>query len=304
MRAGNEDLSPGFMPAGRPSWLVLERDLFASRPYLIMGVVNVTPDSFSDGGRFLSPEAALEQAVKLAEEGAEILDIGAESSRPGGAPVSTGEEWSRLAPVLSKVRESLPDVALSVDTTKAEVARRALDLGADIINDISSGRSDPRMLPLVASREAALVLMHMRGTPKTMQESPSYGDAPREVAAELAERLKAAIAAGIAGKRIAVDPGIGFGKRTEDNVALIRDLSPLLALGRPVLIGASRKSVIGALANAPLDDRLYGTIALHVAALFHGAAIFRVHDVKAHRQALAIAWAIHSGGWAAVAQGG
>ncbi len=292
MRAGNEELSPGLAPAGRPSWLALERDLFASKPFLIMGVVNVTPDSFSDGGRFFSPEAALARAAKLAEEGADILDIGAESSRPGSEPVSVGDEWQRLAPVLAKVQKELPDISVSVDTMKAEVARRALDLGARIINDVSSGGNDAAMLPLAASSKAGLVLMHMRGTPKTMQAAPFYNDAPGEVAAELAERLKAAAGAGVAKERMVLDPGIGFGKRTEDNVALIRDTAPILALGRPVLIGASRKSVIGAITGAAVGDRLHGTLAMHVAALLNGARIFRVHDVAAHKQALAVAWAL------------
>ncbi|MCI4397356.1 MAG: dihydropteroate synthase [Acidobacteria bacterium] len=260
-----------------------------------MGVVNVTPDSFSDGGRFISPEAALAQAAKLADEGADILDIGAESSRPGSDPVSAGDEWQRLAPVLAMVQKELPDIAVSVDTTKAEVARRALGLGASIINDISAGKNDAAMLPLAASSKAGLVLMHMRGTPKTMQAAPFYKDAPGEVAAELAERLNAAVEAGVARDRIAVDPGIGFGKRAEDNVALIRDTAPILALGRPVLIGASRKSVIGAITGASVDDRLNGTLAMHVAAMLNGARIFRVHDVAAHRQALSVAWAILGG---------
>jgi dihydropteroate synthase len=292
---GNEELSTGFLPGGSPSWLAFERDLFALKPFLIMGVVNVTPDSFSDGGRFISPEAALAQAAKLADEGADILDIGAESSRPGSDPVSAGDEWQRLAPVLAMVQKELPDIAVSVDTTKAEVARRALGLGASIINDISAGKNDAAMLPLAASSKAGLVLMHMRGTPKTMQAAPFYKDAPGEVAAELAERLNAAAEAGVARDRIAVDPGIGFGKRAEDNVALIRDTAPILALGRPVLIGASRKSVIGAITGASVDDRLNGTLAMHVAAMLNGARIFRVHDVAAHRQALSVAWAILGG---------
>jgi dihydropteroate synthase len=206
--------------------------------------------------------------------------------------VTAEEEWRRLSPALERIRGALPKLPLSVDTTKAEVARRALDAGADAVNDISAGLLDPAMFPLVAERGASLVLMHMRGVPKSMQEEPQYSDAPREVAAGLGERLATALRAGVAEERIALDPGIGFGKRTEDNVALLSDLSPLLVLGRPVLIGASRKSVVGALTGAEVGERLPGTIALHVAALLGGARIFRVHDVAAHRQALTCAAAI------------
>ncbi len=279
-------------PAGSAAWRVGGRDLLADRPFLLMGVVNVTPDSFSDGGRFLDPGAAVAQAVRLAEEGADLLDLGAESSRPGSDPVPAREEWRRLGPVLEQVRAALPELPLSVDTTKAKVARRALDAGADVVNDISAGRLDPGLLPLVAERGAALVLMHMRGVPKTMQEAPVYADAPAEVAAELAERLDAARREGVREERLVLDPGIGFGKRVEDNLALLRDLSPLLALGRPVLVGASRKSVVGALTGAGVEDRLPGTLALHVAAFLGGARLFRVHDVAAHRQALTCAAAL------------
>ena len=273
-------------------WVVRGRDLLEGRPFALMGVVNLTPDSFSDGGRHLEPQAALDHALRLAGEGADLLDLGAESSRPGSDPVTTEEEWRRLGPALERIRSALPDLPLSVDTTKAEVARRSLDAGADAVNDISAGLLDPAMLPLICQRGAALVLMHMRGVPKSMQEEPQYSDAPREVAAYLGERLAAALRAGVAGERIALDPGIGFGKRTEDNLALLSDLSQLLAFGRPVLIGASRKSVIGALTGAPIGERLPGTIALHVAALLGGARIFRVHDVAAHRQALLCAAAV------------
>ncbi len=278
--------------ASAPPWLAFDRDLFQGKPYLLMGVINVTPDSFSDGGKFLAPDAAVSRAVSLAEEGADILDVGAESSRPGSEPVPVEEEWSRISLVLPAIRKALPGVALSIDTTKAEVAKRALEAGADIINDISSGRSDGKMLPLAASSKAALVLMHMRGTPKTMQAAPFYEDAPREVASELMGMMEEARRAGVEMKRVAVDPGIGFGKRPQDNVALISGLSTLTTLGRPVLVGASRKSVIGAITGAPVGERLYGTIAMHAAAMLNGARIFRVHDVAAHKQALAVAWAL------------
>lgn len=273
-------------------WVVRGRNLLEGRPFLLMGILNLTPDSFSDGGRFLDPASAESHAKRMAQSGADLIDLGAESSRPGSDPVDAEQEWSRLGPVLARLRAALPEMPLSVDTTKAEVARRALDAGADVINDISAGRSDPDMLPLVAQRGAALVLMHMRGEPKTMQEDPRYGDAPREVAAELTAALEAAKAAGVADERIVLDPGIGFGKRTQDNLALLADLSPLLALGRPLLVGASRKSLVGDLTGAPVEARLPGTLALHAAALLGGARVFRVHDVAAHKQALACAAAV------------
>jgi len=273
-------------------WIVRGRNLMEERPFLLMGILNLTPDSFSDGGSHLDPAQALDHALRLAEEGADLLDLGAESSRPGSDPVPAEEEWRRLGPVLTRVRAALPELPLSVDTTKAEVARRALDGGADIVNDISAGRLDPAMLPLAARRGASLVLMHMRGEPKTMQADPRFEDAPREVASDLGLRLAAALSAGVAPERIVLDPGIGFGKRTQDNLALLADLSPLLALGRPVLVGASRKSLIGALAGAPVEERLPGTLALHAAALLGGARVFRVHDVAAHRQALTCAAAV------------
>jgi len=273
-------------------WVVRGRDLLEGRPFLLMGVVNLTPDSFSDGGAFLDPGKALDRALRLADEGGDLLDLGAESSRPGSDPVSAEEEWRRLGPALARIRAALPELPLSVDTTKAGVARRALDAGADIVNDISAGGADPAMLPLAAERGAGLVLMHMRGVPKSMQEAPAYGDAPGEVAAELGLRLAAALAAGVPKESVVLDPGVGFGKRTEDNLALLADLTPLLALGRPVLVGASRKSLVGTLTGAPVSERLPGTLALHTAALLSGARLFRVHDVAAHRQALACAAAV------------
>jgi dihydropteroate synthase len=253
-----------------------------------MGVVNITPDSFSDGGRFLDPLHAVRHGEALAAEGAHILDLGAESSRPGSDPVPIEEEWSRLAPVLIELRRRLPDLPLSVDTTKAELARRALDAGADIINDISAGRMDEAMLPLAAERQIPTVLMHMRGTPKTMQDDPHYDDVAAEVAAELKERARAAQALGLPRDRIVLDPGIGFGKRVEDNLALVERLEVLAELGYPVLVGASRKSAIGKITGAGVDDRLPGTLAFHIAAFLHGASIFRVHDAAPHLQALQV----------------
>lgn len=267
-------------------WMVGGKNLLEGRPFLLMGVLNLTPDSFSDGGRFGDPGAAEAHARRMVEEGADLVDVGAESSRPGSDPVSEEEEWRRLGPVLKRLRAAFPALPISVDTTKAAIAGRALDEGADILNDITAGRGEPELLRIAAKRGASLVLMHMRGTPKTMQDAPHYDDAPAEVATELGERLGEAIRGGIALERIVVDPGIGFAKRLEDNLALLRNLGPLHRLGRPLLVGASRKSLIGALTGAPVEARLPGTLALHCAALHAGARIFRVHDVAAHKQAL------------------
>lgn len=262
------------------------RDWLKGRPFLLMGIVNVTPDSFSDGGRFLDPAAAVAHGLRLAAEGAHILDLGAESTRPGSDPVPPGEELRRLLPVVRGLREALPDVPLSLDTTKAAVAEAALDAGADMVNDVSAGTFDPAMIPLCARRRVPLVLMHLRGTPKTMQTAPFYDDPVTEVRRELAQRVETARAAGLGPGYLVVDPGIGFGKRVEDNLALLRDLPALASLGLPLLVGVSRKSLVGALTGAPVGDRLPGSLAFHVAALLGGARIFRVHDVAAHRQAL------------------
>jgi len=268
------------------------RDWLQGRPFLLMGIVNVTPDSFSDGGRFLDPSAAVAHGLSLAAEGADLLDLGAESSRPGSDPVPEEEELRRLLPVVRGLRQALPEVPLSVDTTKAAVAEAALDAGADMVNDISAGTFDPAMIPLCARRGVPLVLMHMRGRPKTMQEAPRYTDAVAEVREELEARTRAAEAAGLGPGTLVLDPGIGFGKRPADNLALLRDLPALASLGYPLLVGASRKSLVGALTGAPVDGRLPGSLAFHVAALLGGARIFRVHDVAAHRQALLCAAAL------------
>ncbi len=281
----------------RPRTLVVRgRNLLEGRRFLIMGVVNVTPDSFSDGGRFLDPATAVAHGVKLAEEGAQILDLGAESSRPGSDPVPEAEEKRRLIPVIEGLRRALPGMPLSVDTTKAAVAVSALDAGADMINDISGGTFDPALVPLCAQRGAPLVLMHSRGEPKTMQVAPFYDDCVAQVVAELRSRVEAAEAAGLGPGQLVVDPGFGFAKRPEDNLALIAHLESLACLGYPILVGASRKSTIGALTGAPVHARLPGTLALHTAALLRGASILRVHDVREHAQALACAAAVLWGG--------
>jgi dihydropteroate synthase len=283
-------------PKSHPRLLLGERDLLCGRPFLVMGVLNLTPDSFSDGGRFADPGEAVGHALQMAAEGADLIDLGAESSRPGSLPVPEEEELARLIPVLRALRAASRDLPLSVDTTKAEVARVALEEGADLINDISAGRSDPGMLPLAAERRVPMILMHMRGEPKTMQENPVYGDAVAEVATELRQRVEAAKIAGVGSGRIVVDPGIGFGKRTQDNLALLAHLGALSPLGCPIMVGVSRKSLIGQITGAPVDGRLPGSLALHVAALLSGARIFRVHDVAEHLQALRCAAAVMDAG--------
>lgn len=253
----------------------------------VLGVVNVTPDSFSDGGRFLSPEVAIAQARRLLGEGAALVDVGGESTRPGAEPVSADEELRRLLPVL----EGLQGVPVSVDTSKAEVAHRALALGAVLVNDVTALRADPELAGVVADGGAYLCLMHMLGDPRTMQEDPRYEDVVADVCAFLEERLAFAVAAGIPEERICLDPGIGFGKTVEHNLELLARLDELVALGRPVLVGASRKRFLGRLLGDP--DALTGPVAAGVAvavlAYERGASLFRVHDVREHVEALAAA---------------
>ncbi|MBI5394255.1 MAG: dihydropteroate synthase, partial [Verrucomicrobia bacterium] len=243
----------------------------------VMGVLNVTPDSFSDGGKFLDLQAAVAHAHAMIEAGADIIDIGGESSRPGSAPVLLEEELRRVVPVVEQLNAQRP--LLSVDTTKAEVARRALDAGAHIINDISAGRFDADMLPLATRTGAGVVLIHMQGTPQTMQQAPHYDDVTREVADFLRERMAAAQAAGIAPEQVVVDPGIGFGKSVKHNLDLLAHLDALNSFGRPVLVGLSRKSFIGKLLGEEVADRLAGSLAAACWAVLRGANIVRVHDV-------------------------
>jgi len=256
----------------------------------LMGVVNVTPDSFSDGGLYLDPEAAVAHGRELAEAGAEILDVGGESTRPGAEPVSAEEELRRVVPVIQGL--SGAGSRISVDTSKAAVAAAALDAGAEIVNDVTALRADAEMAPLCAERGAGVVLMHMLGEPRTMQEDPHYVDVVAEVKAFLAERLEAAVTAGIAEERVWLDPGIGFGKTAAHNMELLRRLGELRELGRPLVIGTSRKSFIGKVDGSPADQRLGGTIASSVLAAAEGAAVLRVHDVAEVRQALTVAAAI------------
>jgi len=254
--------------------------------FVVMGVVNVTPDSFSDGGRFLDPGAAIAHGRALRADGADVLDVGGESTRPGAAPVAAEEESARVVPVVEALA---PGGAVSVDTTKLAVAEAALGAGATWVNDVSAFRFDPALAGLVADRGATCCLMHMRGAPRTMQDDPRYDDVVADVKAFLAERLAFAVREGVAEERIWLDPGIGFGKTAEHNLELLRRLGELVDLGRPVLVGTSRKSFLGRLTGREVGDRLPGTIATNVLALAAGARGFRVHDVAAVRDALAVA---------------
>ena len=257
-----------------------------------MGVLNLTPDSFSDGGRWMEPQAAVDHAHRMAAEGADLIDLGAESTRPGSAPVDAEEQWRRLGPVLERLAGHVGP-GLSIDTASAEVARRALEAGAHVINDVTALR-DPAMATTVAAAGAGVILMHMRGTPADMQRDPRYDDAPAEVAAWLGTRVAAARALGLPEARIAVDPGIGFGKRLEHNLALIARLEACAALGRPVVIGVSRKSFLGALLDLPADRRLEGGLAAAAIAVFQGAAIVRTHDVLPTVRAVRVAAALRA----------
>jgi dihydropteroate synthase len=256
----------------------------------LMGVVNVTPDSFSDGGLYLDPEAAIAHGRELAEAGAEILDVGGESTRPGAEAVPAEEELRRVVPVIQGFADL--DCQISVDTSKARVAAAALDAGAEIVNDVTALRGDPGMAAVCAEGEATVVLMHMLGDPRTMQDDPRYDDVVVEVKSFLAERLEAATAAGIAAERIWLDPGIGFGKTAAHNMELLRRLGELRELGRPLVVGTSRKSFIGRFDGSGAGERLGGTIASSVLAAAEGAEVLRVHDVAEMRQALTVATAI------------
>ncbi len=258
----------------------------------IMGIVNVTPDSFSDGGKFVNPEAAIARAVQLVEDGADILDIGGESTRPGAEPVSAGDELSRVMPVIEGLAGKTK-AALSIDTRKADVARAAVAAGASVWNDVSALMHEEASVETAAALDCGIVLMHAQGDPHSMQQDPSYTDVVSEVMAFLAARIELCAAAGIDRERLIVDPGIGFGKTVTHNLALLAGLERFQALGRPVLLGASRKRFIAALDRAgPADSRLSGSLAAALAGFSRGVQIFRVHDVAETRQALKIAHAI------------
>ena len=252
---------------------------FPGRP-LIMGVVNVTPDSFFDGGRYLDTAAAVAHAIQLVEEGADLLDIGAESTRPGADVVSEAEECRRAIPVVTAMAKVVT-VPISIDTSKAAVARAALDAGAVLVNDVTALRGDPAMVDVVARAEAGIVLMHMQGTPRTMQQAPHYDDVVEEISVFFEERIRFAMAHGIARRQIILDPGIGFGKLLAHNLALLAQLSRFLQFECPLLVGVSQKAFLGQLLDRPVQERQWGTAAAVAMAVDRGAGILRVHDVRA-----------------------
>ncbi|MDE2484094.1 MAG: dihydropteroate synthase [candidate division NC10 bacterium] len=245
----------------------------------IVGVLNITPDSFSDGGRFLDPGAAGDQAMRMVEEGADILEFGGESTRPGAVPVPADEELRRILPVLRELRPKLV-IPVAVDTYKPEVARAVLEEGADIINDVYGVRGEGRLAAVVAEKRAGLVIMHMKGTPQDMQIEPRYDDVVSEVSAFLADRVALAERMGVDPQSIIVDPGLGFGKRSRDNLALLRHLEEFHRLGKPIMVGPSRKSLVGDVLNLPVEQRQHGTAACIAAAVWQGAAFVRVHEVR------------------------
>ena len=281
-----------------PSWVVRDHVITFDRP-IVVGIVNVTPDSFSDGGALPDDDAAVAHAARLVEEGADILDVGGESTRPGSAPVSAGEELRRILNVIRELTARWPHIPLSVDTTKSEVARAALDAGARIVNDVSGLRFDDDMAALCAATGAGLVLVHSRGGPGELAsyDRADYRNLIPDVIGDLYDRAAAASAAGVEDERIVLDPGIGFSKRSEHSLAVLAGLEGLRGLRFPLLVGVSRKRVIGELSGRTVPaERVAGTIAANVVALERGASLFRVHDVRAHREALDVAWAIVQAG--------
>jgi dihydropteroate synthase len=270
--------------AGTPPW---------SPGPVAVGILNVTPDSFSDGGNFLDPGAAAEHAASLLDEGAGIIDVGGESTRPGSDPVPQEEEVRRVVPVISRIIAARPEAVISVDTYRSATAAAALDAGASIVNDVTALRGDPRMISVVAEARCPVILMHMQGEPKTMQSEPRYTDVVREVKDFLRSRAEHAVATGVSQENIIVDPGIGFGKSLDHNLVLLRDLESIVDLGFPVLVGASRKKFIGSITGVQAAaDRVFGTVATTVLAYEKGATLFRVHDVRANSEALAVAEAV------------
>jgi dihydropteroate synthase len=259
---------------------------------VLMGVLNVTPDSFSDGGEFFGVEPAVAQAEKMFDEGAQVIDVGGESTRPGSDPVSPEEELRRVLPVIQTMLSTRPDSIVSIDTYRSSVAEAALDAGAGAVNDVTA-LGDPRMAGLMAERGCPIILMHMLGEPKSMQQHPRYEDVVREVRDFLAERAQQALRAGVELENIILDPGIGFGKTPEHNLKLLKRLDSLVELGFPVLVGVSRKSFLGKITGSEdPKSRLFGTVAANVLAYERGASLFRVHDVRANKEALAVAAAI------------
>jgi dihydropteroate synthase len=280
--------APGFALATRHGTIDMRRRT------AVMGIVNVTPDSFSDGGKYFDAARAVACGEQMAQDGADIVDIGGESTRPGAEPVPAEDEIARAIPVIRGLRRKIA-IPISIDTTKSKVARAALDEGADFVNDISALGFDPEMAALVAREKVPVALMHMQGTPRTMQQSPFYEDVVEEVKSYLQRRIEFAMAAGVEADQIVVDPGIGFGKNLAHNLALLRGLAALAELGRPVLVGTSRKTFIGKLLDAAPEERLEGSLAAAVATALAGANMVRVHDVKEAARAVRIADALRFG---------
>ncbi|SVA88425.1 uncharacterized protein METZ01_LOCUS141279, partial [marine metagenome] len=266
-------------------WTVRDFVFKFPRPMVVMGVVNTTPDSFSDGGHFLDTDMATEHGLRLADEGAEIIDIGGESTRPGSEPVSATEELRRVVPVIERLAKRC-GVVISIDTQKPAVARAALDAGASIVNDIAANRESPEMWQVVAEAKAGYICMHMQGTPQTMQAEPHYDDVLREVGDFFSERLAKLAEQGVSGEQVALDPGIGFGKELKHNIKLLSGIHELIMSGRPLLIGASRKSFIGKLLGTPSNERLPASLACAACAAAKGAHVVRVHDVAETVQAV------------------
>jgi len=296
LKALAEDLPRLIEYAERTEFVIPTRkgELVMKERPLLMGIVNVTPDSFYDGGRFAETEAAVDQVFKLAAEGADLIDVGGESTRPGAEPIPAAEELKRVIPVIEAAAEELSQ-PISIDTRKAEVAREALQAGAAMVNDVSALGYDPDLAKVAAEAKAPLILMHIQGTPKDMQQDPHYDDLFGEIIAFLRERIERAKAAGVAEEMILVDPGIGFGKTVAHNLELIRDLWRLRSLGRPIVLGPSNKSFIGKVLNVGKDDRAEGSAAAAVAGVLAGAHILRVHDVGYHRRFVEMAGAIRAG---------
>jgi dihydropteroate synthase len=261
---------------------------------VICGILNLTPDSFSDGGLYMDKRRAVDRARRMVDEGADMIDLGGESSRPGASSVSVDEERRRVMPVLKEITGKI-GIPVSIDTCKSEIAREALGAGADIVNDITALGGDPDMVNVVAESGAGIVLMHMQGKPRTMQKNPQYEDVVSDISRFLGSAVEKAVSAGVSRDRIIVDPGIGFGKKTEHNLEIIRRLSEFRVLGQPILIGVSRKSVVGNVLNLPVDERLEGTAALVACAIWNGADIVRVHDVKYMRRVARMVDAVKNG---------
>jgi len=278
-RKKNKEINPS-SKASRgnfPEWKCRDREMMNGNLPLIMGILNVTPDSFSDGGKYVDTSLAVQHGLALERDGADIIDVGGESSRPGAENVSLDEELKRVIPVIQELAGKVK-CAISIDTTKAEVAKQAIDAGASIINDISAMTMDPEMINVARDTGAGIILMHMRGSPRTMQDNPVYTDVVKEVKNYLRDRIEHLRASGINIKSIAVDPGIGFGKTVDHNIALLANLKSLYQLGRPVIVGLSRKSFLGKLTGKPVEARLAGSIAATTFCVMNGASVLRAHD--------------------------